>query len=365
MDQVQLDFTLKYLKENPSAYREEINAAYLQSQQGSVSLSDPGRIQRLREQFGYTPRLGGIGGTTYREEAFANFEGVDVNSNFTCKRLASVTKLHSHLQNKFEDYMGGLSWDTFVCECDKVQTILIMDEIQVLYNPEGASTCLFGGDRFWDTVKRVPQGGGLHPHHEINTWNFKDVRYAEQEYADFFDVFCRSNLKLLPEGDVPRLADYVKQATKCHPGLVSFALNDIVLRFRQQLNQGAVPLTFEKIFKFFQTDDFYQGVKERLGFRTRVHTLTNSLEDFIKKGWVDFYVDNEHDWMIELVRDGEDLEKHREKMKDVLYGSILKCAKHHAINFSGVEICINDIWDKVQLCKSRDLYTELDILVTP
>ena len=58
--------------------------------------------------------------------------------------------------------MGGVSWDTFVRECDQVQTILIMDEIQVLYKPEGVSTCLFGGDRFWDTVKRVLQGGGLH-----------------------------------------------------------------------------------------------------------------------------------------------------------------------------------------------------------
>ncbi|CAJ0762209.1 1506_t:CDS:1, partial [Entrophospora sp. SA101] len=68
---------------------------------------------------------------------------------------------------------------------------------------------------------------------------------------------------------------------------------------------------------------------------------------------------------------------------DGLYGSILKCAKHHAImdirsgigrlhnlksgviyvvcsqDFSSVEICINSIWDKVWLCGSRDLYTEL------
>ncbi|CAG8671841.1 8541_t:CDS:1, partial [Paraglomus brasilianum] len=63
---------------------------------------------------------------------------------------------------QFEDYMGGVSWDTFVRECDQVQTILIMDKIQMLYKPEGVSTCLFGGDRFWDTVKRVLQGGGLH-----------------------------------------------------------------------------------------------------------------------------------------------------------------------------------------------------------
>ncbi|CAJ0906510.1 13689_t:CDS:2, partial [Entrophospora sp. SA101] len=71
-------------------------------------------------------------------------------------------------------------------------------------------------------------------------------------------------------------------------------------------------------------------LQERLGSRTHVHTLPNSFEDFIKKrvwqmefyhaarqllpkdvhispdvgavfaseGWVDFYVDDEHDWMI-------------------------------------------------------------------
>ncbi|CAJ0902875.1 7260_t:CDS:2 [Entrophospora sp. SA101] len=67
---------------------------------------------------------------------------------------------------------------------------------------------------------------------EINAWNFEDVWYSEQEYADFFDVFCHSNLKLLPEVDVAQLAKYVKEATKCHPGLVSFVLNDIVLQFQ-------------------------------------------------------------------------------------------------------------------------------------
>ncbi|CAG8616901.1 6105_t:CDS:2, partial [Paraglomus occultum] len=504
-------------KENPALYEK-----WLKSQQGSVSLSDPGRIQKLREQFGYTPRLGEIGGTTYREEAFTNFEGVDVNSNLTFKRLETVTKLHSHLQNvrfllvrsppmsgktslaqlyenyllnthnelrifrisliwlrkesdwdftrQFEYYMGGVSWDTFVHECDKIQTILIMDEIQVLYKPE---------------VKRVLQGGSLHivafasygyrgaysgPGYlktispfdldEINTWNFEDVRYTEQEYADFFSVFCRSNLKLVPEGDVPRLANYVKEATKCHPGLISFVLNDIVLRFRQQgvkrtrachdviaISEEEQQLIDKVLFKpggidtrsavadrLIKTNvlsDFRQGyqlrnrkldftsplvraayLQERLGSRTRVHTLTNTFEDFIKKafklmspetfkktlcmgrddvgavfaseGWVDFYVDDDHDWMIELVRDGENLEKHREKMKeDGLYGSILKCAKHHAIvdirsgvgrprnlksgviyvvcsqDFSSVEICINSSWDKVRLCGSGDLYTEL------
>ena len=39
MDQVQLDFTLNYLKKNPSASREEINAAYLQSQQGKQAMN--------------------------------------------------------------------------------------------------------------------------------------------------------------------------------------------------------------------------------------------------------------------------------------------------------------------------------------
>ena len=104
-----------------------------------------------------------------------------------------------------------------------------------------------------------------------------------------------------------------------------------------------------------------------------------------RAGW-NFYVDDDHDWMIELVQDGEDLEKHQEKMKeDGLYGSILKCAKHHAIvdirsgvgrpcnlksgviyvvcsqDFSSMEICINSSWDKVQLCGSGDLYTKLGI----
>ncbi|CAG8554373.1 8114_t:CDS:2 [Paraglomus occultum] len=73
--------------------------------------------------------------------------------------------------------------------------------------------------------------------------------------------------------------------------------------------------------------EFYHAARQLLP--KDVHISPDVGAVFASEGWMDFYVDDEHEWMIELVRDGE---KHREKMKeDGLYGSILKCAKHHAI----------------------------------
>ncbi|CAJ0765634.1 1131_t:CDS:2 [Entrophospora sp. SA101] len=252
----------------------------------------------------------GIGGTTYREEAFTNFEGVDVNN-------------------------------TFVCECDKVQTILIIDEIQVLYKPEGASACLFGGDKFWDTVKRVLQGGGLHivafasygywgaysgPGHlktispfdldEINTWNFEDVQYSEQDavadhliktnvLSDFHQEYYLRNRKLdftSPLVHVAYLQEHLGSRTHVHT--LPYPFEDFIKKvfelmspetFKKTLCVGNDGQLLERAWQM----EFYHAARQLLP--KNVHISPDVGAVFASEGWVDFYVDGKHDWMIELV----------------------------------------------------------------
>ncbi|CAJ0755567.1 7620_t:CDS:2 [Entrophospora sp. SA101] len=230
---------------------------------------------------------------------------------------------------------------TFVCECDKVQTILIIDEIQVLYKPEGASACLFGGDKFWDTVKRVLQGGGLHivafasygywgaysgPGHlktispfdldEINTWNFEDVQYSEQDavadhliktnvLSDFHQEYYLRNRKLdftSPLVHVAYLQEHLGSRTHVHT--LPYPFEDFIKKvfelmspetFKKTLCVGNDGQLLERAWQM----EFYHAARQLLP--KNVHISPDVGAVFASEGWVDFYVDGKHDWMIELV----------------------------------------------------------------
>ncbi|CAJ0917228.1 10216_t:CDS:2 [Entrophospora sp. SA101] len=288
----------------------------------------------------------GIGGTTYWEEAFTNFEGVDGNSNLTCKRLATVTKLHSHLQNaRFllvcSPPMSGKTSLAQLYENYLLNTHNELYEIQVLYKPEGASACLFGGDKFWDTVKRVLQGGGLHivafasygywgaysgPGHlktispfdldEINTWNFEDVQYSEQDavadhliktnvLSDFHQEYYLRNRKLdftSPLVHVAYLQEHLGSRTHVHT--LPYPFEDFIKKvfelmspetFKKTLCVGNDGQLLERAWQM----EFYHAARQLLP--KNVHISPDVGAVFASEGWVDFYVDGKHDWMIELV----------------------------------------------------------------
>ena len=58
---------------------------------------------------------------------------------------------------RFRWLFRGVSWDEFIEECNSISTVLIVDEVQMIYQPEGKNEALHGGDAFWNTFKGIQQ----------------------------------------------------------------------------------------------------------------------------------------------------------------------------------------------------------------
>ncbi|PKC15985.1 hypothetical protein RhiirA5_407558, partial [Rhizophagus irregularis] len=293
----------------------------------------------------YTPRQRGIGGTmflTTEGDGANSYEGIDLSSPDICKREQTIHKLVKKIektrfllirsppmfgktslaqlldQHLVKDssirvirisilWMGnpsgswtfesgfqrlmGITWEKFQEECDYIKTIFIVDEVQMLYVPQGEpkTASRHNGNVFWETIKRCQQIGNLHivafaaygykgawnltsATHTMdvspfaipseNTWSIENVRFTKDEYEDYFLRFCRKYLKKIEdENDIRYLQEYVHNTTARHPGLVVFFMNHIKDHFSFQLKYDD-KLTFGKIFLYLKSYRFM-----RTGFR--------------------------------------------------------------------------------------------------
>ncbi|OZJ01693.1 hypothetical protein BZG36_05369 [Bifiguratus adelaidae] len=177
-------------------------------------LSDEHRVSILKAQYGYTPDLGGEGGTTYPILSWKNdiFEGIEIKEeNHYISRSQTVQKLLDRLQRAkflivqappmtgktslallterhlrkthdendlrivrisgawldqslgfdalFRKVMGNTSWSEFVEESLIIKTVFILDEAQAFYSSDGTlAGCRRGGQIFWENVKQIQQG---------------------------------------------------------------------------------------------------------------------------------------------------------------------------------------------------------------
>ena len=56
--------------------------------------------------------------------------------------------------DQFQWIMGNVGWCQFVSESSRIETILIVDEVQKLYKPDREdSVPLYGGKEFWDVLR--------------------------------------------------------------------------------------------------------------------------------------------------------------------------------------------------------------------
>ncbi|OZJ01465.1 hypothetical protein BZG36_05586, partial [Bifiguratus adelaidae] len=179
-------------------------------------LSDEHRVSILKTSYGYTPDLGGEGGTTYMELSWKNdiFEGIEIKEESqSITRTETVLKLldrirmarfvvvqsppmtgktslalltERHLRTThnesdlrvvrifgawytsldfdtlFRRVMGNTSWTQFVGECQIINTVFILDEAQAFYSSTGTlDGCRRGGQVFWEHVKQIQQGDRL------------------------------------------------------------------------------------------------------------------------------------------------------------------------------------------------------------
>ncbi|GBC03499.1 hypothetical protein RclHR1_05150009 [Rhizophagus clarus] len=269
----------------------------------------------------YTPRQSGAGGTKYGRtegDRVGNYEGIDLNSSDICSREQTIQKLvdkifkvgfllvrsppmsgktslgqllEQHLvknssirvirisliwmgiptipwtfEEEFQRLMG-ITWKKFH-ECVYIKTIFIVDEVQMLYVPQGEpmSASHHNGDVFWETIKGCQQGGNFYivafaaygykgawdlssatrtmdvspfaiP--SENTWGIEDVYFTKDEYKEYFLRFCSTHFREMKDKDnVTHLQDYVYNATAGHPGLVAFFMDHIKDHFSPQGFRG-------------------------------------------------------------------------------------------------------------------------------
>lgn len=301
----------------------------------------------------YTRRHGGVGGTLLPSPRVraGNYEGIDITSSDICLRedtiekmimklnkvgvllvrsppMSGKTSLSQLLEQKllsdsadspdspyrvfrisliwmnnssdwtfdrrFHDLMG-ITWAQFLDECDKVETFLIVDEVQMLYQPQGSPDPLHNGSVFWNVFKKCQQTSNLSivafagygymgawdsSAPEItpymiplsNTWSLEDVRFTDDEYNDYFSRFCKNYLQTMVPGDVRSLQNYVRSTTACHPGLVAFFMEHICNHFLPKLKYKR-ELQFEEVFLYLKSHKFITAVDA--GVRAySLHNLT-------------------------------------------------------------------------------------------
>ena len=132
-------------------------------------------------------------------------------------------------KNEFQKLMG-VSWSDFLSECNRVETILIVDEVQKIYRPGGEYTePANGGKVFWDTFKAAQQykllqivafasygyrgaydsdGCGqivnVSPYQleKENTWGIEDMKFTREEFDEYFQKFSGYHRFSLSREDV-------------------------------------------------------------------------------------------------------------------------------------------------------------------
>ena len=289
--------------------------------------------------------LGGLGGTVIQgTELGAGYEGVNLEDETVCKRRGTIRKLLDSLSKRhillirsppmvgktalaqlleyyllnsneghdkrvlrisllwmsagksdkgflFEDEFQKLmcvGWTDFLSECNRVETILIVDEVQKIYKPGGEnSEPANGGKVFWDTFKAAQQykllqivafasygyrgaygsdGCGqtvnISPYQleKENTWGIEDMKFTREEFYEYFQKFSEYHHFSFSPEDARSLSNYVYKATACHPGLVAYVMNRILERFSAQIKQRTECMTFVKVFQFLKSYSFHSSL---------------------------------------------------------------------------------------------------------
>ncbi|GES76147.1 P-loop containing nucleoside triphosphate hydrolase [Rhizophagus clarus] len=183
----------------------------------------------------------------------------------------------------------GVDWVKWRSECNIIQSILIIDEIQKIYNhgvkKDQDSTNQDKKNRtaieFWETVKRLIQGSlGLYiimfgaygyssnPGYlstpvdisESNSKSIYDIRYTDYELEEYVTKFCRCfNLKEHNSNIIPEFIRYIKNATAGHVGLVRHILHYTREEMKPKVNE----LTWNKILAYLNSNEFNETINNR------------------------------------------------------------------------------------------------------
>jgi hypothetical protein len=93
-----------------------------------------------------------------------------------------------------------------------------------------------------------------------NTWGLEDMKFAKEEFDEYFRNFTEYHRFALSNEDARFLSNYICEVTARHPGLVAYFMNKILERFLAQIKQGTEPMSFGKVFQYLKSYNFHASL---------------------------------------------------------------------------------------------------------
>ncbi|CAB5291204.1 unnamed protein product [Rhizophagus irregularis] len=347
-------------------------------------------------------------------------------SNHRIVRVSMIWGQTVGVENCFDSFRElwlkiiGIDWFEWLGQCRLIETILIIDEAQLIYGREKKvdEQNQRSADQFWMMIKSLLQEVthiniimfAVYGYRSSNTTGLTtpvtlpesncksliDINFTCDELEKYIRMFCRKYFRNLDSSDISNLYKYIQVVTEGHAGLVRHILIFTEDAMKKRIDSNR--LIWEEIFKYLNSKEFDISIynncravpnvkslnrkqlelceetylKGKTSFSDdedavylvktgvlmvveddRKNSGTNMAEGIYRigtqvlgrdhflswevgsvfgcEGKIDFYVE-EFEWAIELLRDGEDMKKHKDRFEsEEKYEKIVKIAKSIAI----------------------------------
>ncbi|CAB4416802.1 unnamed protein product [Rhizophagus irregularis] len=287
-------------------------------------LEDQGHtdVSHIKAKFGYLPRQDGRGGTSLikKELVVYTAEGISLTDPDTNQRSDLVSSLAKRLEERrvilfwappysgktslaqlMENYLVvnnssellrvirvsllwgssvgkkceydtfcdvwkmivGVEWYEWVGQCEKIPTVLIMDETQMIYESKeevdvrtNLSVIMFAAYGYGaksaglSTPLYIPKD---------NSMSLKDIKFTDKELEEYVKVYCERNFGLSSDDCIiSQFILYINYATAGHAGFVRHILQRTKVEMQSKIRN--VELTWKEIYRYLNSPGFDQTV---------------------------------------------------------------------------------------------------------
>jgi hypothetical protein len=180
----------------------------------------------------------------------------------------------------------GVEWHKWVEQCEKIPSILIIDEAQMIYRDKNNANESMKNTgtavEFWDTIKLCLQGSmnlnvimfaaygydtssaGLSIPVYIpskNSIGFKEIKFTYKELEAYTNDYCNKNFGLSSDSCITlQFISYINNATFGHVGLVRHLLHHTKNAMQNEIHNQK--LTWRSIFTYLNSDVFSRTIDD-------------------------------------------------------------------------------------------------------
>ncbi|CAB4475965.1 hypothetical protein RhiirA1_495218 [Rhizophagus irregularis] len=205
-------------------------------------------------------------------------------SNHRIVRVSMIWGQTVGVENCFDSFRElwlkiiGIDWFEWLGQCRLIETILIIDEAQLIYGREKKvdEQNQRSADQFWMMIKSLLQevthiniimfaAYGYRSSNttglttpvtlpESNCKSLIDINFTCDELEKYIGMFCRKYFRNLDSSDISNLYKYIQVVTEGHAGLVRHILIFTEDAMKKRINSNR--LIWEEIFKYLNSKEF-------------------------------------------------------------------------------------------------------------